>query len=461
MSDASARDAKAKPGYELTRVQQLGWSAGAIGTSIMIGAVSNYTLYILTTLMGVGAATAGLLIGLSKVFDVLIDPIIGRISDRTDSRWGRRRPFLLAGVVLAPLGFLALFSAPSLVDGTVAVVYIGAVLVLIALGTSLFMVPYMAMAAEMTGNYNERTVLMSQRVFFNTVALLLMTVMLPNLIKQFGGGPAGYLSGGIIMAALVAWFFAQTFWLTRNAKFVAKTPDDAYTLRDQLKFIAGNKSFAVFIGAKICSFLAQSFLQGTLLLYGLYILARDERFLAPFGAGYTIGSLVALPVWAWLMTRKVSKRNAYIFSILGLGAVFLTWWFATPQEPTWVALARFLLVGAFSAGSMTAGTAMLPDIMELDRRKSGVGQEGLYAAAYTLVENVGSAIGPVILGFTLSLTGFVSTKGQGLVEQPPGALMTLTMCVSVVPAVFAGLGAFLMRGYTVETELQNPVPQSK
>jgi GPH family glycoside/pentoside/hexuronide:cation symporter len=445
---------------ELTRTQQLGWSTGAIGTGIMISAVSNYTLFIMTTLMGVGAATAGLLIGLSKAFDVLIDPIIGRVSDRTDSKWGRRRPFLLAGAAIAPLAYIALFNAPAVTTESVAVIYVGVVLVFIALGNSLFMVPYMAMAAEMTGNYNERTVLMSQRVFFNTIALLLTTVMLPHLIKRFGGGATGYQMASFVMAALVLWFFLQTFWLTRRTRFIPKTPDDAYTLRDQLKFITTNKSFAVFIAAKICSFLAQSFLQGTLLLYALYVLGRDERFLAPFGTGYTLGSLIALPFWAWAMTRIISKRTAYIISILGLGLVFLTWLLASPAEPTWVAFIRFFVVGVFSAGSMTSGTAMLPDIMELDRRKSGVGQEGLYAAAYTLVENVGSTIGPVILGVTLSLTGFVSTKAggpgaQALVEQPPGALMALTLCVSVVPAAFSIIGALLMRGYTVETDLRN------
>lgn len=443
------------PARELTRVQQLGWSAGALGTNIMIGAVSSYALFIMTTLMGVGAATAGLLIGVSKVFDVLIDPLIGRWSDRTDSRWGRRRPFLLLGLALAPLAFVALFAAPLVAQGAGAAVYIGAVLVLIALGTSLFMVPYMAMAAEMTGSYDERTVLMSQRVFFNTVGLLAMTVMLPTLIARFGGGAQGYAQGGLVMAALVAVAFAQTFWLTRHAKTLPKTPDETYTLKDQLRFVLGNRSFACFIGAKICTFLAQSSLQGTLLLYGRYVLGRDERFLVPFGTGYTLGSLLALPLWTWVMTRGLGKRTAYVASILGLGAVFLTWLLATPSEPGWVAFARFFLVGVFSAGSMTAGTAMLPDIMEHDRRTSGVRQEGLYAAAYTLVENVGSAIGPVLLGLALGLTGFVSTRGVGeLVAQPPAALAAITLCVSVVPAAFCVAAALLMRGYTVDTELR-------
>lgn len=116
-----------------------------------------------------------------------------------------------------------------------------------------------------------------------------------------------------------------------------------------------------------------------------------------------------------------------------LGIVFLTWLAATPAEPAWVAIIRFLPVGALSAGGMTAGTSMLPDMMELDRRTTGVRQEGLYAAAYTLVENVGSTVGPVLVGFALGMTGFISTKGDGIAAQPAPALMAITLCVSVVP----------------------------
>jgi GPH family glycoside/pentoside/hexuronide:cation symporter len=439
---------------ELTRSQQLGWAAGAMGTGMMIGSVSSYALFIMTNVLGIGAATAGLIIGLSKFYDVVIDPLIGRVSDRLDHRWGRRRPFLLVGLIIAPLAFIALFNAPVFEAPSFTIAYMVVVLLLIATGTSLFMVPYMAMAAEMTSSTNERTVLMSQRVFFNTLGLLAMSVALPAVISAFGGRPHGYGPAGVVMASVVVVSFATTFYLTRSAKFLPRTTGKPYTFTDQLRFIAGNKSFACFIAAKICTFLAQSSLQTTLLLYGVHILARDERFLAPFGIGYTVGSLAALPFWSWLMTRKVSKRTAYNISVLGLGLVFLTWLVATPGEPTWVATIRFLLVGALSAGSMTAGTSMLPDMMELDRRTTGVRQEGLYAAAYTLVENVGSTIGPVLVGFALGFTGFISSTGAATVAQPPAALLAISLCVSVVPAVFMSAAALLMRGYTVDDELR-------
>ena len=425
-----------------------------MGTGMMIGAVTNYALFIMTNMLGIGAATAGLLIGVSKLYDVVIDPFIGRISDRSHHRWGRRRPFLLMGLCIAPFAFVALFNAPVFAVEAFNLAFVGCVLILIATGTSLFMVPYMAMAAEMTVKYNERTVLMSQRVFFNTLGLLAMSVALPMVITFFGGRPAGYGPAGAVMAVVVAITFATTFWLTRGARFLPATTDKSYTLTDQLRFIAGNKSFASFIAAKILTFLAQSSLQGTLLLYGVYILGRDERFMVPFGIGYTAGSLAALPIWAWLMTRKISKRAAYNISILGLGIVFLTWLLATPAEPTWVALVRFVLIGALSAGSMTAGTSMLPDMMELDRKTTGVRQEGLYAAAYTLVENVGSTIGPVLIGFALGATGFISTKGAVVVSQPEATKTAIVLCVSVVPAFFMAVAALLMRGYTVDAALR-------
>jgi Na+/melibiose symporter-like transporter len=154
------------------------------------------------------------------------------------------------------------------------------------------------------------------------------------------------------------------------------------------------------------------------------------------------------------MTRKISKRAAYNLAILGLGLVFLTWLLATPDEPAWMALARFIVVGFLSAGSMTAGTAMLPDLMELDRRTTGVRQEGLYAAAYTLIENVGSTIGPALIGVALGLTGFIASKGGAIAEQPGSALTAITMCVSVVPGLFMVAAALLMRGYTVDRALR-------
>lgn len=425
-----------------------------MGTGMMIGSVTSYALFIMTSVLGIGAATAGLLIGLSKFVDVIIDPVIGRISDRFDHRWGRRRPFLLIGLVVAPLAFIAIFNVSAAPSAALNVAMIAVILIAIAAGTSLFMVPYMAMAAEMTTSTAERTVLMSQRVLFNTLGLLAMSVALPYLVTTFGGRPVGFGPAGAIMAIVVAVSFATAFWSTRAAPFVPRTTDKDYTLGDQLRFIATNRSFACFIGAKICTFLAQSSVQGTLLIYGVYVLGRDERFLAPFGIGYTVGSLAALPFWAWLMTRKVSKRTAYNLAILGLGLVFLTWILAGPNEPTWAAWARFLAVGLLSAGSMTAGTAMLPDLMELDRRTTGVRQEGLYAGAYTLVENVGSTIGPVIVGAALGMAGFVATTGGATVSQPQSALTAIIICVSVVPALFMIVAAVLMRGYTVDNDLR-------
>jgi len=152
--------------YQLRLSEQLGWATGSMGTGVMIGALTGYGLYYMTNYLGIAAGMAGSLIGLSKFYDMISDPVMGQISDRTRSKWGRRRPYLLVGTIACPLALLLLFHLPAFESSSLTVALIFFVLLLYATAFTFFNVPYFAMPAEMTSNYHERTVIMSQRVFF-------------------------------------------------------------------------------------------------------------------------------------------------------------------------------------------------------------------------------------------------------------------------------------------------------
>jgi GPH family glycoside/pentoside/hexuronide:cation symporter len=438
--------------YQLSRSQQLGWAAGSMATAIMLGALTSYALFYMTNYLGVGALLAGQLIGLSKFYDFLTDPLVGQWSDRTRSRWGRRRPYLLIAAFVCPLALALLFLVPAFAVAWQIIAWLAAILLLYATGFTLFNVPYLAMAAEMTTRPDERTLIMAQRIFFSTLGILIISSVGPQLIKSFGGGQEGYLRMSWIMAGIVFAGMCVTFAATRGTATVPPSPRESYGLRKQFAFLGANRPFRYYVLAKIFMFLSQSSVQGSMLFFAYYVLASDEMILAAFGIGYTVGSVLTLPGWNWLISRRIGKRNAFMISALGLSVVFMTWLLAAPGEPLALLYARFILLGVFSAGSQVSASAMLPDIMEYDRRRSGVNQEGLYAAAFSMVEKIANTIGPVLVGSLLGLTGFIASKGGVRPEQPAAAITAIQMAVSVIPFGLTIIAAWCISRYDLADE---------
>jgi len=434
---------------ELSRGQQLGWAAGSLGTAIMLGALTSFGLYYMTTYLGIGALLAGQLLGLSKLYGLVADPIAGLASDRTASARGRRRPWLLAGALGCPLALVLLFLDPQWATASAAL-YVGVVMLLFATAFSVFNVPYLAMAAEMTRSPGERTLLMSQRVFFSTLGSLAITVLAPYLIRRAGGGTAAYGDMALVMAGIVLAAMLTAYALTRRTRTVPPSPAGSYGIGRQLAAIGGNRAFRAYLLAKVLLFLSQSFVQGTLLLYARYVMGRDESLLAMFGIGYTAGSLAALPLWNAALRRRIGKRQGFRIAALGLALGFLSWLAAGPGEPAALLYARFIWLGVFSAGSIVSGAAMLPDLMEDDRRRTGIHQEGLYSAAFSMVEKAANTIGPMLTGMLLGAAGFIATRGGELAAQPDLALTAIRLGVSVVPCLLALAAAWIIGGYTLQ-----------
>ena len=159
-------------GYRLSFSQRFGWAIGTHGTSTMIGVLVTYLLNYMTDTLGIAAFTAGLIIFVARMYDLITDPIMGYISDRTDSRWGRRRPYLLVGAIVCFIAFVALFNIPEIQSKAGMAGYTTFLLIMFTTAYTIYNVPYLAMPAEMTDSYNERTSMMGLRVIFFTTASL-------------------------------------------------------------------------------------------------------------------------------------------------------------------------------------------------------------------------------------------------------------------------------------------------
>jgi GPH family glycoside/pentoside/hexuronide:cation symporter len=200
----------------LRRALCLAYGAGSIGAGIFSTIPGLLLLFYLTDTLAVPAGLAGLAMLIPKLWDIITDPIVGAWSDRTRTRWGRRRPFLLAGALLLPPCFMALFMAP-VGDPTVSFAWVLIAFCAAAGAFTLFQVPYATMPTEMTGDYHERTTLVAYRMAFVTVGILAAGALAPELIDAGGGGVEGYASMAVVLALVAMAAMLVAFFGTRGA----------------------------------------------------------------------------------------------------------------------------------------------------------------------------------------------------------------------------------------------------
>lgn len=422
---------------------RLGWGVGSLGASTLINGVTFLALFYLTQVLGIDPALAGGLLFLSKLWSIAADPVVGIASDRLEHARGRRRPFLLAGAATSALAFAALFNPPALGPGGLAA-WSGAALLVYATGFSLFIIPYLAMPAEMTGSYHERSRLMSTRVVFASLGILCGGALAPALVGAFGGGRPGYAAMSVALAALIGATMAASWAGTRDARHTRRVPT-ALGAREQFAVALRNRPFAFLIGSKLAHLFGVAVSNSSLLFVITVVLARDEAAALAFGLAAAAGTVASMPAWLALC-RRIGKRNTYVAGVAVFVPVVLTWLVAGPGEPAWALVARGFAIGLATGGLTLTAQAMLPDTIEHDARLSGLRREGAYAAVYSAVEKAAAALGPLALGLVLA--------GGGTV----GDADAIRFAAAVIPAAASALSALVLAGYTLDRERSREAP---
>ena len=454
--------ASAQPG-DLPLSLRFGWSVGTLGPVTLLYVVNYALLFFMTDLLGIGAALAGLIIFGARIFDLALDLGVGALSDRTVTRWGRRRPWMFAGGLVSALGCVLLFNVPAGLIGAGrggtpgAITWVAAALLVYFAGYSMFNVPYMAMPAEMTASFAERTRLMSLRVFFVAMSGLLGIALANWLVGHFGRGLFAYGVTALIMAAasLCAMLYAVVGTASAHrTRRVAAIPD----LRAGIMSVLRNRPFVVLIFVKLMILLSLSAITTTMYYVVVQIMRRPPSVLSLYGIATNLGIIASLPLWAWA-GRRMSKQLVFAIAILANVPLSLSWLLASPAEPVWLFCLRALLLGIGAGGALVMGQSLLPDTMEYDFKRTGLRREGIFAAVYSFVEKASFAAGPLIIGALLSLFGYVASKaGHPPVIQSREALTGIYIGIAVVPAVASVVGAAALRLYHLtETDLRPPL----
>jgi glycoside/pentoside/hexuronide:cation symporter, GPH family len=433
---------------------KLSWATGAFGVSILMNGVSAFALFYFTTVVGIAPAVAGFLIFVSRVFDAVTDPLSGWISDRTESRWGRRRPYLLAGSFVSALAFLMVFTVPFQGpfdgywsgNGLVTAGYVLLALLIYTSGYSLFNVPYMAMPAEMTDGYHERSEIHGYRVMATAAGSFVLQV-LAGTVLEYGGrdwdahAAMGWAGAGLIFAAMLTTTIG-----TRAASQSKQQPPSTLSLVEQARSFFGNRAFQQILAVKLAQLIGISASSGGLVFLLVNVLDQPLTLLPIIGGATTVAVLGCTGLLVWL-SRHIGKRGGYLLSAAVTGLTALSWTLALPGEPVWLLALRGFLLGIAFSGNVMFAMSMLTDAMEVDRLKTGLRREGMYSAFYSFVEKLASSIGPLIMGTALTIAGFKPDPTQ---QDPEAVRQAILVGIAYVPALMAVIACVILTFYKLD-----------
>src|SRR5688572_13064691 len=307
-------DPKPTATARLSRKTVSQYAVGSLGTGGFATLPGLVLLYYMTDSLGIAAFAAGLIITLAKVWDVLIDPIIGARSDRRLAVSGSRRRYMVAGGVLLPVFFVLTFAVPSGTSPTLAGVWVLVSFLLAATAFSLFQVPYIALPAELSDRYDERTRLLTWRVVVLTFAILLFGAGGPEL-RSLGGGSDSY-TGYLLMAAVAGGLIGVGMLV--SSRVAPHIPDFAYVARR----ISIAENYAAGIRAlKRCqpfrvlllTFLLQGLATGLMLAGAQYVatwVLRSEGAVTLLFLALIAPALLAAPLWG-VVARRIGKERAF------------------------------------------------------------------------------------------------------------------------------------------------------
>jgi len=444
---APSSPASAAPVRSFSLVGKLAFGAGDMGAGMTSNLIAFSFLIFLTSAAGLNPGAAGLVLAVGKVWDAVNDPMVGFLSDRTRSRWGRRYPWMVLGALPFGLTFFLMWLVPSFTSDTAKFWYYVLVSVLFQVFFTVVNLPYTTLTAELSQDYDERTELTAFRLassLFGAIAALALGLVVSTVIEDVR---QQYMVLGGLCSALAVLPLLGCVWGTfsyaveRDALQPAATETAEPPFLQQLKIAFSNRAFLYVVGIYLFSWLALQMTASIIPFYATFWMGLDTYFVV---ALLVQGTAIFMMFFVNQISRRLGKQETFYLGIgLWLG-VQLALFFLQPGQ---TALLYLLCIGA-SFGVATAYVvpwAMLPDVIELDELQTGQRREGIFYSFMTLLQKIGLAAGLALVGLALDASGFVSEAAT----QPDSALLAIRVFIGPMPMVLLGLSLVLARLYPI------------
>jgi len=452
----------------LTLTTKAVYGTGQFVDTVSGTAISTFLLFYLTAVCGLSGALTGASLFFALLVDAFVDPFVGSFSDNTSSRFGRRHIYMFGSLPLIFLGLGLLFSVPSGLSGVTLFVYVTAIALLLRFGLSAYIVPYIALGAELTDDYLERSSVIAWRSFFSVPATIVPLVLgyglfMPNkhrLLDRAAYVPFGWTCAAVLVAFAALAAFGTLGSLGRLHK---TTPSDAHPLlrlARELPEVFRNRSFVILFITVLIFFVAQGTAAVLVLHASEFFWKLDVRtieFLSIIGA---LGLLVGLPI-VWLIGPHVEKRTMTLWSLAficvsqaGMPLLRIAG-LLPPNGPTLVTVLAVNNVLVFGAVTILAVAfqSMMADAADEHELLFGARREGLYFSGTTFSAKAASGLGSFIAGAALDLIHFpvdIANKGGENLHLAASTVTDLGLVYGVAPAAMTAVCIVINSLYRID-----------
>jgi len=441
-------------------MQKAAFGAGHLVNNLLPGALGVFSFFLLTA-FGIDPALAGLLAAIPRFFDALTDPIMGFISDNTNSRWGRRRPYIFAGAILCGILFAVQWQMNA-DNGTVYNFWYFLIFsVLFIFANTIFSTPLIGLGYEMTSDYKERTRLMGFSQTIGQIAWMVVPwfwvlIANENLFENQAQG-VRQLSMVVGLICVVLGLLPAIFCKGIDSTHIENRAEISFRsiatnvkrLLVDMRNMTKNEPFMRLCGATFLVFngfqMVASFSFFIIVFYMFKGSYADAGTLPAWFA--TVSAILTafgvIPIITFL-ANKFGKRRAFIIStVISIVGYLLKWWGFNPANP-WMVFIPVPFMAFGLGGLFTLMMSMTADVCDLDELRNGMPRrEGTFGAVYWWMVKLGQALALALGGLILKLVGF----NQNLVIQSPETMFNLRLMDITIPSLTAGLAIWIMWKY--------------
>jgi GPH family glycoside/pentoside/hexuronide:cation symporter len=442
---------------QLKFTEKLGYGLGDTASNFFFQVFNIFLLYYYTDIFGLSAAAVGTMFLVTKIVDAASDPIMGLIADRTNSRWGKFRPYLLFAAIPYGLCGYAMFANPDL-SASGKLIYAYATYTLMMLAYTAINVPYSALMGVISPSSTERTKVASYRFICAFAAAWLIGTFVTPLKNTLGGGDEalGFQLTMIIFAVLSVALFWITFATTKERVTPVQTESN---IRLDLKAVLGNGPWIALFIAAIFTLMNVAVRNGTLLYYFKYYIGDDgTRIFLIFDKTAVFMSLGLIAMIAGItMTKTLSdyfEKRSLLITLTLLNSVSMAAFYVTPPDQYWL-MVTINCVGALVIGPTPALVwAMYADTADYGEWKTGRRTTALVFSSLQFAQKMGLAVGAGLAGVILGWFGFIANEVQS-----QASLNGIRFLFSIMPAGLAVAGAAAIFFYRINSDTVREIEQ--